>query len=496
MPFFGGSGSGDYHIVGTNIEGGDNAMSGTVGYGSMALGNYSLQYTLNPADTVAIGNYSLQNAANPDNSVAVGFQAGMGSDGIGCVFVGAIAGAGAGDYNVLIGKEAGRYSADQNVIIGFGAASDSGFPLPPITADSVIVGYNAGNSGTQNNAVLIGFDSGVTTSIASKNNCVAIGSGSLNQTAVTPGNAIVSDGSVSIGTDAAKRAANNLDYTDTVSIGRNCATSGAADASNSIYIGANITVGGPDEIKIGGLAHESVNIGKYDIQEIARTSVNVQFGTPSGIAPTGAMGNNGALTLGTALPAVYSGIYLYFPANAIFAGSAAGSYWCEMTSTTAGTVYNNLLAGIPAWVNFPTQFVSTGPGAYTGEAGSVTLATYTLPADSLGPTGRLINSALFELEGINAKTISCKISATNIYSSTPTTNKSVYIYKELWARGSDNEQVRPPSANVGPLSSVNFGVQSSMNMGVDQDMTWVGQAATSGEYVILAAASVSCVYGA
>lgn len=67
-----------------------------------------------------------------------------------------------------------------------------------------------------------------------------------------------------------------------------------------------------------------------------------QCNVPIGIAPTGTMAANGAITLGTALNTTYSGgLWLYLPAGAAYAGSLAGFYWTVMSSTTLGTVYNN-----------------------------------------------------------------------------------------------------------------------------------------------------------
>ena len=88
--------------------------------------------------------------------------------------------------------------------------------------------------------------------------------------------------------------------------------------------------------------------------------------TPVALAPSGSITSFGVLALGTALNTIYSeGIYLYFPAGAVFAGSAAGLYWTVMSSTTAGVVYNNVLSGIPERVVTPTAVTATGPGAYT-----------------------------------------------------------------------------------------------------------------------------------
>lgn len=118
--------------------------------------------------------------------------------------------------------------------------------------------------------------------------------------------------------------------------------------------------------------------------------IAAQWGVPSGVAPSGVIANNGALTLGTALSRVYSGgLFLAFPAGAIEAGSAAGSYWCVMSSTTAGTIYNNALNGIPAIPAALVPFVTVGPGAYGGRTDEVNVGSFTLPGGSLGPNGQI-----------------------------------------------------------------------------------------------------------
>lgn len=118
-----------------------------------------------------------------------------------------------------------------------------------------------------------------------------------------------------------------------------------------------------------------------------------QVGTPIGIAPTGTMGANGAVTLGTALNTTYSGgLWMYYPAGAVYAGSVAGFYWTVMSSTTVGTVYNNIyVPGTNSWdiPASPTAIVAAGPGAFTGVTSEITAVSVTLPGGSLGNHGAL-----------------------------------------------------------------------------------------------------------
>jgi hypothetical protein len=64
-----------------------------------------------------------------------------------------------------------------------------------------------------------------------------------------------------------------------------------------------------------------------------------------------------------------------------------------MSSTTAGTVWNNLLSanldstGAPTIPASPTAFATTGPGAFTGVTSAVTLLTLTIPAGAMSASG-------------------------------------------------------------------------------------------------------------
>src|ERR1700693_852831 len=94
----------------------------------------------------------------------------------------------------------------------------------------------------------------------------------------------------------------------------------------------------------------------------------IQNAIPMILPSSGTIGNNGALSALTALPTIYANAYLYFPAGAIVAGSLAGLYYCIMSSTTAGTIYNNTydttLGVMPTIPANPVPFVTPGPGAY------------------------------------------------------------------------------------------------------------------------------------
>lgn len=145
----------------------------------------------------------------------------------------------------------------------------------------------------------------------------------------------------------------------------------------------------------------------------------VPFVQPS----SGSMGNNGALTLTVALFAILPSAYVYLPANAIVAGSAAGWYYTTFSSTTVGTVFNNVynpaVGGVPAIPGAPTAFVTTGPGAFTGVVTLQQGITYTMPANTMGVNGKLRIDTLVRVPAAaNSKIVNIRSTATGISGST------------------------------------------------------------------------------
>lgn len=114
----------------------------------------------------------------------------------------------------------------------------------------------------------------------------------------------------------------------------------------------------------------------------------VETGIPF-VLTSGLMGNNGAFTLLTAVATAYPNAYVYMPANAISAGSAAGWYYAVFSTTSAATVYNNTYtSGQPTIPASPTAFSTTGLGAFVFSTGSsYTGVTATLAANTLGVNG-------------------------------------------------------------------------------------------------------------
>lgn len=116
---------------------------------------------------------------------------------------------------------------------------------------------------------------------------------------------------------------------------------------------------------------------------------------PVGMPNNGSIGANGAVTFtGTGLVDTYSGgIWLYYPAGALYAGSLAGFYWTVMTSATVGTVYNGMHDGatefLPALAGTLTPIVSTAIGAFLAVGVNTQVSMFSIPANALGEFGTI-----------------------------------------------------------------------------------------------------------
>lgn len=182
------------------------------------------------------------------------------------------------------------------------------------------------------------------------------------------------------------------------------------------------------------------------------------------IAGTGSMGNNGAITLSTAIPTGCgtNGCYVYLPINSISSSlpAAAGWYYCVMSSTTVGQVFNNpytstLFTGQPYIPATPLAFATTGPGAFTGVATAVTGPSFVLPANLMGMSGLLEITALFGYTGtVSSKNMVIKLGTATVFTFTTTTaaNISTQALVTVQNQGVANSQVVSQQGTLGANS--------------------------------------------
>lgn len=228
-----------------------------------------------------------------------------------------------------------------------------------------------------------------------------------------------------------------------------------------------------------------------------------QSAIPFIIAPTGTMANNGVITLGTALPTTYANAYIFLPAGAIAAGvpAAAAWYFCQMSSTTVGTVFNNTYtSGLPTVPASPTAFATTGPGAYTGVTSAVTGPQITIPAGSMGPNGVLRASFLNSVAGTaNGKTLIYKVGSTNLCATSLGT-AAQFGTAQCWTtynRGAQNVNVTPNASTtsglgVQPSAGTNY---STIDFSVAQTLSLGGTLAVATDFIVFESFAVEVLPG-
>lgn len=214
-----------------------------------------------------------------------------------------------------------------------------------------------------------------------------------------------------------------------------------------------------------------------------------QTNLPMILPSSGSIGNNGTLTLTTALDTTYAACYMFIPANAIEAGSAAGMYFVQMSSTTDGTIYNNIYtSGKPSSPVIPTAFVTTGPGAYTQSTSEQTLLALTLPGSSLGSNGSLFVFPHYALSNTgNTKTNRLKLGGVNLGSSSLTASGQSLIPFSVRNKASQSS-----NAGSGPsgLTAVPAGAtHAAVNTDIDQDLLVTAQLANAADYIVLIGAA-------
>ena len=245
---------------------------------------------------------------------------------------------------------------------------------------------------------------------------------------------------------------------------------------------------------IAGINGNFSNLAIAGTTSVIRDAGNVGWtlgegGPPIIVPSSGSMGNNGAITLTTALGSTYASCYLVLPANAISSGSVAGVYYSVMSSSTAGTVYNNLYtSGTPIIPASPTAFSTTGPGAYTQTTGSKTLISATLPANAMGVNGRVEGENAYSVNNsATAKILTVDIGGSNFaYDSLTTQSYPFTGAYRLQNTGSALSQI-----GFYPIyGNVYDAFRLSANTATSQTLHIVGQLNASTDYIVLESFSI------
>lgn len=212
---------------------------------------------------------------------------------------------------------------------------------------------------------------------------------------------------------------------------------------------------------------------------------------PAGIPSSGSVGINGALTVNTAFLKVYSdGVWLYFPAGAVYAGSLAGMYWCVMSSTTVGTVYAHRGAGwLIGTTGVATPIVSASIGAYVTPTTAITVSSVTLPGGALGLNGSLFVYTINNwVNSADYKTVAFKIGAVTLFNSARNTNSGHQNGVEVTNKGSQAISIvtdRALGAGVYAAPS-----EIALNLGVSNALDLVVQVGASASHNLISRAFI------
>jgi hypothetical protein len=237
--------------------------------------------------------------------------------------------------------------------------------------------------------------------------------------------------------------------------------------------------------------HEFIRCYLAVAKTLARLTGGIYTFFQNGIAmihpSSGSIGDNGALTLTTALPRIYANCYMYFPADKIAVGVPAGAYFVQMTSTTVGTIFNNTYtSGKPTIPTSPTAFATTGPGAYTQTTGSdITLLSFTLPGGAMGKNGAMfIYQQAAHPGNANQKKPQIKVGGTGIYA--PTFTTQTIITAPVTLRNNGNEAVNIDNGAAGFSNSATLSAgYRTINTATDQTILYTSQLATATDYYVL-----------
>lgn len=217
-----------------------------------------------------------------------------------------------------------------------------------------------------------------------------------------------------------------------------------------------------------------------------------QSGVPVGLAPDGTVATNGVVTLGTALPRIYSnGIWLRLPAGAV-SGGAAGLYWCVMSSTTVGQVYTNFVdtsLGFTPYIPTGALTPAVGSGvAYTAATGvDITLVNVNLTGNSLGNNGILKCSATLSTSNeATAKPVKLFLSSKQVWQMNYTTSGENSFISGFSNAGVPTQQTRAASNfSATGLGAVNTTANTaSVDTTINQPITLTSQVGLGTQFVI------------
>lgn len=194
-------------------------------------------------------------------------------------------------------------------------------------------------------------------------------------------------------------------------------------------------------------------------------------------------------------------VFLYMPAGAIAGtGNAAGLYYAQLTSATAGTVYNNrYFGGLPraAIPAVPTPFSGVTNGAFITQTtgAEITVLSIAVPGGLMGSNGVLRTMEFTSANNnANGKTVRWRSPSSQLRGSSLASGVGLQAGSSLRNRNSQSRQVVGNGQN-GDYSTVGQNVFHTVNTAADWSLTLTLQTAVNTDIVALEAFEVQVIPG-
>jgi len=325
------------------------------------------------------------------------------------------------------------------------------------------------------------------TTIFGANGSMLVSNGSVaTWTTSIPGNISFYSGTTTFNTSNATFFSNNFFY------GTNTVFSSNVFFNGNLLIGNSTVNTSVNSTIFTGTANNATYVGGIVASSVPH--IIGQQGIPLIYPSSGTMGNNGALTMTTALDRTYVAAYYYMPASAISTGRAAGWYYGVGSSATAVTLYNNVYtSGTPNIPGTPTAFVTTGPGAYT-QTTSTNIQGYTLavPGNSIGPNGSVDVEMIFSYPSTaGTKAINPFYGTYRFGGPSGTTSMSYFAIGGFSNQGNTSVQVaRSVGAMVSGVAATNLPLTGAIDSTTSQNIYYYFSLTSASDFIVLQRSSV------
>jgi hypothetical protein len=171
---------------------------------------------------------------------------------------------------------------------------------------------------------------------------------------------------------------------------------GTKVGGGTLTFGATSGTGVSATLSVAGLSGTSADVGKVITADGGKqaTITAAVSTTVATVTINGTLSGTGPFTdwtLANPFLTVYSDIYINLPAGAAYSGSLAGWYYSSMSSTTVGTIYDNIYtSGVSLAIpSSPSTISSVAIGEFTQITAIQTAINFTNQGEALGNNGKL-----------------------------------------------------------------------------------------------------------